>query len=102
MAESFNTLDAAKRLEEAGCDPGVAGAVVREINGAIAGNVATKADIELVRKEMETLATKEMLREEIGSLRTELAKQHTRVILWVFAMGGGLLAASRFLEFLGW
>lgn len=28
------------------CDPGVAGAVVREINGAISGNVATRDDLE--------------------------------------------------------
>ena len=45
MAIPFNTLEAAKHLQEAGCDQKVAEAVANQINGAISGTVATKADI---------------------------------------------------------
>lgn len=50
--EAFNTLDASKRLAEAGCEQSVADAVVREINGAIIGNVATKTDLERLEERL--------------------------------------------------
>ena len=53
MAGAFNTLDASKRLAAAGCDQSVVDAVVREINGAITGNVATKDDIERLEERLD-------------------------------------------------
>ena len=46
MANSFDTLEATKAFQEAGFEQKQAEVIVQQINGAIIGNVATKADIE--------------------------------------------------------
>ena len=131
MAEAFNTLQAARQLQNAGCEQRVAEEVANQINGAISGTVATKSDIErlgastkadferleastkadferletstkadigLLRKDMEVMDSG--LRTEIQSVRTEMAKQHTRLILWVAGLGGVLLTLSKLYELL--
>lgn len=45
MAEAFNPLEAAKKLQEAGCEQKLAKEMASQINGAISGTVATKGDI---------------------------------------------------------
>ena len=76
--------------------------VANQINGAISGNVATKEDIE--RLETSTKADIGLLRKDMevmeSRLRTGMAKQHTRVILWVAGLGGILLTLSKLYDFL--
>ena len=50
MAEPFNTLEAARKLQEAGCDQRIAEEMASQINSAISGTVATKADIDLLHQ----------------------------------------------------
>ena len=75
MMESFNTLEAARKLQEAGCSQKVADEIASQINGAIEGTVASKSDFEAVRKDIEHLgsATKsgfEAVRKEIKHLES--------------------------------
>ena len=109
MAEPFNTLEAARKLQDAGCDPKLAEELASQINGAISGNVATKSDIErleastksdieLVRKDIERLAT----REEVKDLMIEIQKLMNTQLKWIIGMfvaGFGLLFAA--LKFFG-
>lgn len=112
MAEPFNTLEAAKRLQEAGCNQKVAEEMVSQINGAISGTVATKSDIELLRQELKSDI--QLLRTEIehldastsanldratSDLRTELKSDLTNLLKWivgvVFGATGLLFAALK-------
>lgn len=105
MAEPFNTLEAARKLQEAGCSQKMAEEMASQINGAISGNVATKSDIELVqsdiellRKDIEHLATKE----EVKDLMIEIQKLMNTQLKWIIGMfvaGFGLLFAA--LKFFG-
>lgn len=98
MAEPFNTLEAARKLQEAGCSQKMAEEMASQINGAISGNVATKSDIELVRKDIEHLVTKE----EVKDLMIEIQKLMNTQLKWIIGMfvaGFGLLFAA--LKFFG-
>ncbi len=55
MALLFDTHRAVKDLEEAGFGEAQAEAVVEMIGGAVGENVATKADIETLEREMKAL-----------------------------------------------
>ncbi len=55
MVELFNTLVAARKLQEAGCDQALAEEMASQIYGAISGTVATKADIELLQSDIKRL-----------------------------------------------
>ena len=89
MAEAFDTLTAAQKIQDAGCNPDLAAAIVNQIKNAVTGDVATKADVALLRSDLnafrsdlkafriETKAEFEILRIEMKagfeSLRKEMA-----------------------------
>ena len=82
MAEAFDTLTAAQKIEDAGCNPDLAAEIVTQIKNAVTGDVATKADVALLRSDLkayriETKAEFEILRIEtkagFESLRKEMA-----------------------------
>lgn len=62
MAEPFNTLEAARRLQEAGCEQKLAEEMASQINGAVSGTVATKADVEHLETRMELLKSQLTIR----------------------------------------
>lgn len=99
MAEAFNTLDASKRLADAGCDPSIADAVVREINGAIAGNVATKDDIERLEERLASKIDKNhgILVGKIEGLEAKI-EGHDRKIGGLESKIGGLESKTGGLE----
>ncbi len=122
---SIDTAAAIRKLKEAQCDEPLAEAIV-EIVAAQHDEIATKADLEMVRKDIEQLraATKtefEVVQKDLeqlelkidhlsettqkdlerseASLRTELANLHTRVIIWIVGTGIGILGGGKLLDF---
>ena len=112
MAEPFNTLLAAKQLQNAGCDQNVAEEVANQINGAISGTVATKSDIEHLQAS--TKADIELLRQDtkadierleastkadIELLRKDIEISHSRIrtqlILWLSGVAAAMVALSK-------
>ena len=74
----FDTLKAAQELRKTGFEDRQAEAVVETISKAVSETVATKADLQLVRSdidllrsEMATKADLQLLRSEVGTLRSE-------------------------------
>ena len=55
MTEAFDTLKASKDLQASGIAPEHSESIAEVINGAILGNVATKHDVDLIRKDIEVL-----------------------------------------------
>ena len=77
---TFDTLKAAQELRKTGFEDRQAEAVVTTINNAVSETVATKADLQLVRSDIDLLrsevATKadlQLLRSEVGTLRSEVS-----------------------------
>ena len=83
MAEPFNTLEAARRLQEAGCDQRLAEEMASQINGAVSGAVATKADVELLRGNIERLEATTKADVERLETRMELLKSQLTNRLWI-------------------
>ena len=69
---AFDTHKAVKALCSAGFDDAQAEAVVEQIGGAFDENIATKTDIQ-------GLATKEELRQQVGHLDTRLDRLDTKL-----------------------
>jgi hypothetical protein len=55
MAEAFDTLTAAEKLQNGGLSDDQSKAIAHVIGDAITGNVATKSDIELLKNEIKDL-----------------------------------------------
>lgn len=77
---AFDTHRAVKALCEAGAAEPLAEAVVATVGDAIAGDVATKADIAEVRTEIAQVRAE--LKAEIGGLEARLHRH-----LWIMAAG---------------
>ena len=67
MAEAFDTLTAAEKLQNGGPSDDQSKAIAHVIGDAITGNVATKSDIENVRESIEHL--RESTKSDIENLR---------------------------------
>jgi len=52
MAEPSNTLEATRKLQQAGCDQALAEEMASQINGAVTDTVATKTDVELLQSDI--------------------------------------------------
>ncbi|MDE0556735.1 MAG: hypothetical protein OXI24_21185 [Candidatus Poribacteria bacterium] len=97
MSEAFDTHKAYLELTESNCFPtDQAERLVALVNGAIAGNVSTKDDLE--KLEISIKAEMKSLKSEMKSLKSEFredaAKFRLQVIVWVLA-GTGLLMLAR-------
>lgn len=79
-ALAFDTHRAVKALCEAGAAEPLAEAVVATVGNAIAGDVATKADISEVQTEIARVRAE--LKAEIGGLEARLYRH-----LWIMAVG---------------
>ena len=119
---SIDTAAAIRKLKEAQCDEPLAEAIV-EIVAASHEEIATKADLEVVRRDIERLETStkadleqlemkidhlsESTRKDLAGLesslrsdlRAELAKLHTQVILWIVGTGIAILGGGKLLDF---
>ncbi|MCY4655946.1 MAG: hypothetical protein OXC80_03925 [Gammaproteobacteria bacterium] len=52
MAEPSNTLEATRKLQQAGCGQALAEEMASQINGAVTDTVATKTDVELLQSDI--------------------------------------------------
>ena len=96
----FDTLKAAQELRKTGFEDRQAEAVVETISKAVSETVATKADLQLVRSdidllrsEMATKADLQLVRSDIDLLRSEMAALENRIIIKL----GGLMVTMIFL-----
>ena len=98
---SIDTARAREQLEAVNILPEQASVLV-DLLAQSQEQVATKADIEVVRKDIEQLEVKiEHLAESTKTdLRAELAKLHTRIVLWIVGTGIAVLGASGILNIL--
>jgi hypothetical protein len=78
MAVLFDTLKLAERLEAAGMGQAQARGVAAAIAEAASGDVATKADIEMMRGEIRESELR--LRTEIEKVRTESRESEVRLL----------------------
>ena len=113
MAEAFDTLTAAEKLQNGGFSEDQSKAIAHVLGDAITGNVATKSDIASLRSDIENLreTTKgdiENLRETTkadlnnlgNTLRAEMKTLKSELKLWMvsaIAIGIGLLKALDYL-----
>ena len=96
MAQAaFDTIAEVQRLRDSGLEQAQAEAITRAIHAGVTGGVATKADldlvqrdVQLVRQEVQTVKTelqgeiqtvKTELVEDIGNVRTDVQKIHTLI-----------------------
>ena len=96
----FDTLKAAQELRKTGFEDRQAEAVVETISKAVSETVATKADlqmvrsdIDLLRSEMATKADLQLVRSDFDLLRSEMAALENRIIIKL----GGLMVTMIFL-----
>ena len=96
----FDTLKAAQELRKTGFEDRQAEAVVETISKAVSETVATKADLQLVRSdidllrsEMATKADLQLVRSDFDLLRSEMAALENRIIIKL----GGLMVTMIFL-----
>ena len=101
MAEAFDTLTAAEKLQNGGLSDDQSKAIAHVIGDAISGNVATKSDIENVRESIEHL--RESTRSDIENLRVatkgdievlkiDIEALESRLKLWMFKALGTVAA----------
>ena len=83
MAEAFDTLTAAEKLQNGGLSDDQSKAIAHVIGDAITGNVATKSDIENLR-----VGTKG----DIELLKNEIKDLENRLKLWMFKALGTVAA----------
>lgn len=96
---SIDTAAAIRKLKNAQCDEPLAEAIV-EIVAARHDEIATKTDLELVEERLGT-QIKELrveLKTDVADLRTEVAKQHSQIILWIVGTGIALFGGERILN----
>jgi hypothetical protein len=107
-ASVLDTHRIVKRLRDAGATERLAETVtdvLREARELDLSQLATKADLALVRGEIAALATKAELADARGDLRREIAEAKTDTIRWVVGTGvvqvlalvGAVIAIVRFL-----
>ena len=86
---TFDTLTAARALEDAGMESAQAAAVVETVRVAVVEGSATKADIAALRTDIADLR---------AEVRTDIAKLETRLTWRMFLVVGGLLALATTLD----
>ena len=96
-AAVFDTLTAARQLEDAGIENKQAEAIVTTMAKAFDDSVATKSDLAAVRADLD--AVKAELKADIqqvkADLKTELATAVNRMLLAQLAIAGLLFAALK-------
>ena len=102
MAEAFDTLTAAEKLQNGGFSEDQSKAIAHVLGDAITGTVATKSDIASLRSDIENLreTTKADLNNLGNTLRAEMKTQKSELKLWIvsaIAIGIGLLKALDYL-----
>ena len=109
MAEAFDTLTAAEKLQNGGLSDDQSKAIAHVIGDAITGNVATKSDIDSVRSDIDSVRSDvENLRETTkadlnnlgNTLRAEMKTLKSELKLWIvsaIAIGIGLIKALDYL-----
>ncbi len=89
----FDTLNAARQLEDAGIETRQAEAIVSTMAKAFDDSVATKADLAALKADI--AAVKAELKQDNADLRTELATAVNRILLAQLAIAGLLFAALK-------
>ena len=91
MSVAFDTLRAARRLrDEAGFDERQAGILVDTFAEGMTETLATKADVEALRGDLEKTET--ALRSELGVLRGQMRELEQRMTIRLGAMMVGAVA----------
>ncbi len=80
MTMAFDTLKAMKRLTATGVEEAQAEAIIETVGGAMTESLATKDDLALLKADL--TAEIAVVRTEIESLRTEIAKGQTTQLRW--------------------
>ena len=86
MAQAaFDTIAEVQRLRDSGLEQAQAEAITRAIHAGVTGGVATKADLDLVRTELqgEIQLVRTELQGEMQTLRTDLK--------WIMIIGAAIL-----------
>ena len=83
---AFNTIAEIQRLRDAGFEQAQAEAITLSIHAGVTGGVATKADLELVRSEINSV------RSDLDLLRTEVGTE----LKWIKLIGGAIFAVVIF------
>ena len=74
MAEAFDTLKASKDLQASGIAPEHSESIAEVINGAILGNVASKHDADLIRRDIEALKDDvSTLKDDVTTLKGDVS-----------------------------
>ena len=89
----FDTLKAARHLEDAGIETRQAEAIVTTMAKAFDDSVATKADLAAVKADLG--AVKAELKQDIADLKAEFATAVNRMLLAQLAIAGLLFAALK-------
>ncbi len=89
----FDTLKAARHLEDAGIETKQAEAIVTTMAKAFDDSVATKADLADVKADL--AAVKAELKQDNADLKAELATAVNRMLLAQLAIAGLLFAALK-------
>ena len=89
----FDTLKAARHLEDAGIETRQAEAIVSTMAKAFDDSIATKADLADVKADL--AAVKAELKQDNADLKAELATAVNRMLLAQIAIAGLLFAALK-------
>jgi outer membrane protein TolC len=89
----FDTLKAARHLEDAGIETKQAEAIVTTMAKAFDDSVATKADLAALKADL--AAVKAELKQDNADLKAELATAVNRMLLAQLAIAGLLFAALK-------
>ncbi|MDE0694943.1 MAG: hypothetical protein OXH76_03810 [Boseongicola sp.] len=83
---AFDTITTIQRLRGAGIEQAHAEAITASIRAGVTGGVATKADVELVQQELQTV--KAELEGKIDALGAEMKTE----LKWIKIIGGTIVA----------
>ena len=94
-ALAFDTLKASKAMKAAGFDDAQVEAVIATVGDAVGGNVATKADMQALRTDVQ--AFKADMQADMQALRTDMQALEQRMTI---RLGGLIVVGVSFLTVL--